>query len=72
MTPYGLWLFVLMDLGCMAALATVALTMLLCQTRIFCAMAYDGLLPEFFAKICCRTKSPWISIIISGRIPFAH
>ena len=50
----------------MAALTTVALTVLLSQTRIFFAMACDGLLPEFFAKICSRTKSPWISIIISG------
>lgn len=66
MTPYGLWLLILMDLCCMAASTSVALTVLLSQTRIFFAMACDGLLPEFFAKICSRTKSPWISIIISG------
>ena len=55
-----------MDLGAIAALATVALTVLLSQTRIIYAMANDGLLPPFFAKIHSRTKIPWISTIISG------
>jgi len=53
-----------MDLGAIAALATVALTMLLSQIRIFYAMANDGLLPPFFARI--RSHTPWISTIISG------
>jgi APA family basic amino acid/polyamine antiporter len=56
-----------MDLGAIASLATVALTMLLSQTRIFFAMAHDGLLPPFFAKIHRRTETPWISTIISGK-----
>jgi APA family basic amino acid/polyamine antiporter len=55
-----------MDLGAIASLTTVALTSLLAQTRIFYAMAHDGLLPPFFARIHSRTKVPWISIIISG------
>jgi APA family basic amino acid/polyamine antiporter len=59
-----------MDLGGIAALTTVALTMLLSQTRIFYAMAHDGLLPQFFATIHSRTKTPWISIIISGTYSF--
>ncbi|CAF1458652.1 unnamed protein product, partial [Rotaria sordida] len=65
-TPYGLWLSIIMDLGVIASLTTVALTDMLTQTRIFYAMAHDGLLPSFFAKIHKTTTTPWISIIISG------
>jgi APA family basic amino acid/polyamine antiporter len=59
-----------MDLGAIASLATVALTSLLSQTRIFYAMAHDGLLPAFFEKIYRRTETPWISTIISGKYCF--
>ena len=69
-TPYGLWLSILVDLGAIAALATVGLTVLLAQTRIFFAMATDGLLPKFFARISSRTKTPWICIVICGNIFF--
>jgi APA family basic amino acid/polyamine antiporter len=69
-TPYGLWLSILMDLGAIAGLTTVALTVLLSQTRIFYAMAHDGLLPPFFAKIHRSTETPWISTIISGTFIF--
>ncbi len=69
-TPYGLWLSILMDLGAIAGLTTVALTVLLSQTRIFYAMAHDGLLPPVFAKIHRSTETPWISTIISGRYIF--
>ncbi len=61
-----------MDLGGLAGLTTVALTMLLSQTRIFYAMAKDGLLPPIFAKIHSHTKTPWISIIISGTYRVLH
>jgi amino acid transporter len=66
-TPYGLWLSILMDLGAIAGLTTVALTVQLSQTRIFYAMAHDGLLPPFFARIHRSTETPWISTIVSGR-----
>jgi APA family basic amino acid/polyamine antiporter len=59
-----------MDLGAIISLTTVALTMLLSQTRIFYAMAHDGLLPPIFAKIHPRTKTPWLSTIISGTYTF--
>ena len=55
-----------MDLGAIASYTTVGLTVMLSQTRIFYAMAHDGLLPSFFIKIHKTTKTPWISIIISG------
>ncbi|CAF1080708.1 unnamed protein product [Adineta steineri] len=65
-TPYGVWLPALMDLGAIASLTTVALTVLLSQTRIFYAMAKDNLLPSFFAKTYFGTETPWVSTIISG------
>ncbi|CAF1080744.1 unnamed protein product [Adineta steineri] len=67
-TPYGLWLLIIMDLGAIAGVTTVALTILLPQTCIFYAMAHDGLLPPIFARIHSRTKTPWISILISGAV----
>jgi basic amino acid/polyamine antiporter, APA family len=60
-----------MDLGAIASLATVALVSLLGQTRIFFAMAQDGLLPSIFAKIHSHTKTPWASTVISGNNIFA-
>lgn len=56
-----------MSLGALAGLTTVALTMLLSQTRIFYAMAKDGLLPSVFSKIPkTKIQTPWISTLISG------
>ncbi|CAF3413685.1 unnamed protein product [Rotaria sp. Silwood1] len=69
-TPYGLWLSILINLGAIASLTTVALIGMLSQTWVFYAMAHDGLLPPFFAKIHKTTKTPWISIIISGDYSF--
>ncbi|CAF3979790.1 unnamed protein product [Rotaria sp. Silwood1] len=71
-TPYGLWLSILMNLGVIASLATVALTVMLSQTRIFYAMAHDGLLPPIFAKIHSQTTTPWVSILISGEQSFLY
>jgi len=56
-----------MNIGGIAGLTTVALIVLLSQTRIFYAMAHDGLLPPFFAKVHRRTETPWISTIITGK-----
>ena len=65
-TPYGIWLLILMDLGAIFSLATVAAIVLLSQTRIFYAMAKDGLLPSIFARINSNTITPWLSTIFSG------
>jgi len=64
---YGIWLEILLTLGAIASLTTVAITLLLAQTRIFYAMAHDGLLPPIFARIHTRTKTPWVSITICGK-----
>lgn len=65
-TPHGVWLPIVIDLGAIAGLTSVALVSLLGQSRVFYSMAHDGLLPEIFAKIHPRTKTPWISTIIIG------
>ncbi len=59
-------------LGAIAGLTTVTITVLLAQTRIFYAMAHDGLLPPIFARIHHRTLTPWVSIIICGRYSINH
>ncbi|CAF3890575.1 unnamed protein product, partial [Rotaria sp. Silwood1] len=65
-TPYGLWLSIFMDLGAIAGLTSVALSVMLSQTRIFYAMAHDGLLPPIFAKIHLQRATPWVYILIIG------
>jgi APA family basic amino acid/polyamine antiporter len=64
-TPFGIWLPILLTLGAIASLTTVAITVLLAQTRVFYAMAYDGLLPRIFARRS-DTMTPWVSTIICG------
>jgi APA family basic amino acid/polyamine antiporter len=59
-------------LGAIASLTTVTITILLAQSRIFYAMAHDGLLPPIFARIQKRTKTPWVSIIICGKYSINH
>ncbi|CAF0977278.1 unnamed protein product [Rotaria magnacalcarata] len=65
-TPYGLWLRIVMTLGGIASLTTVGMTAMLSQTRIFYAMAHDGLLPPLFCKLHSTRITPWISTLISG------
>ena len=62
----GRWVPILLTLGALIGVTTVAITFLLAQSRIFYAMAIDGLLPPFFARIHHRTLTPWISITICG------
>ncbi|CAF0746562.1 unnamed protein product [Rotaria sp. Silwood1] len=65
-TPYGRWLSILMNLGAIAALTSAALIGMLPQTRIFYAMARDGLLPPIFTKFHHQWRTPWVSILIIG------
>ncbi|CAF4173629.1 unnamed protein product, partial [Rotaria sordida] len=50
-TPYGLWLSIIMNLGAITSCTTVVLTMMLSQTRIFYAMAHDGVFCAVFSGI---------------------
>lgn len=76
-TPY-MWLKSLIKLAVLAGFSSVILVSLLGQSRIFYAMARDGLLPSFFANIHPAWRTPWLSNLIlmiivalfSGLIPF--
>lgn len=62
-TPYP-WLQWLIKLAILAGLTSVILVLLLGQSRIFYAMACDGLLPNIFAKLHPSFRTPWICNLI--------
>lgn len=56
------------SVGALAGLTTVMLVLFYGLSRIFLAMARDGLLPSFFAVVNPRTKTPARIIIFCGLI----
>ncbi|KAF9579600.1 Cationic amino acid transporter-1 [Lunasporangiospora selenospora] len=60
------WLVLVTELGALAATTSVILVLLIAQSRVFYAMANDGLIPRFFAKSHPRYKTPFVSTLISG------
>jgi APA family basic amino acid/polyamine antiporter len=60
------WAEVLVSLGAVAGITSVLLVMMLSQSRIFLAMARDGLLPQFFGAVHERFRTPWKSTILTG------
>ena len=52
--------------GGIAGMTTVILFQVYAQSRIFMAMARDGLLPKFFSKIHSKYHTPYICTIIIG------
>jgi len=58
----------LIGVGAIAGLTTVMLVMFYGQTRVFLAMARDGLMPHYFAHVSEVTKTPVRIIVISGII----
>jgi APA family basic amino acid/polyamine antiporter len=73
------WLRPIIKLAAIAGLSSVVLVMLMGQPRIFFSMAKDGLLPEIFAKVHPKFKTPYIStiltctvaLIIAGTLPIS-
>ncbi len=62
------WLAMIVDIGAIAGLASVVLVMIMAQPRIFYTMARDGLMPQAFAKVHPRFKTPYVATIITGSV----
>lgn len=62
------WAVFVITMAAVAGLVSVMLVMMLSQTRIFLAMAKDGLLPNFFSDIHPSFKTPWKSTLLVGGI----
>ncbi|MBI4323899.1 MAG: amino acid permease [Chloroflexi bacterium] len=60
------WMASLIKLGAIAGLSSVILVMLFGQSRVFFAMARDGLLPEFVNRVHPKFRTPWITSIVTG------
>jgi basic amino acid/polyamine antiporter, APA family len=60
------WLRKFIKIGAIAGLSSVILVLMLGQPRIFYSMAYDGLLPQVFARIHPRFHTPYVTSIVCG------
>jgi APA family basic amino acid/polyamine antiporter len=64
--PDTAWLAPYVNVGAVVGLASVVLVLLLGQSRIFYAMAKDGMIPPVFCEIHPRFKTPWRGSLITG------
>jgi APA family basic amino acid/polyamine antiporter len=62
------WLRPLVKIGAIAGLSSVVLVMLLGQPRIFYSMAKDGLLPQKFAAVHKKFRTPYVTTIVTGTV----
>ena len=60
------WAQALVSAGALAGMTSVLLVFQLGQPRIFMAMARDGLLPNYFARIHPRYRTPHVTTIWTG------
>jgi len=62
---YG-WFKMAVKIGAIAGLTSVILVLMFGQTRVFYAMARDGLIPGLFATVHKSFKTPWVNTLIVG------
>lgn len=60
------WAHLVVAVGALAGMTSVLLVFQLGQPRIFMAMARDRLLPDFFARLHPRYRTPFIPTILTG------
>lgn len=60
------WLVPLVNIGALFGLTSVALVLIYGQSRIFLAMASDGLLPPIFKRIHARSRTPVGGILVTA------
>jgi APA family basic amino acid/polyamine antiporter len=66
MGPAFAWFAILIKIGAVAGLTSVMLILTYGQTRVFFAMARDGLLPSIFSRLHASFRTPWIGTMILG------
>jgi basic amino acid/polyamine antiporter, APA family len=60
------WFAAIIKAGAIIGLTSVILVLMYGQTRIFYAMARDGLLPKVFARVHSKYQTPWINTLVVG------
>jgi APA family basic amino acid/polyamine antiporter len=66
MGPQWAWFAMTIKAGAIIGLTSVILVLMYGQTRIFYAMARDGLLPKVFSRVHPKFQTPWINTIVVG------
>ena len=66
MGPAYAWFAILIKVGAVAGLTSVMLILTYGQTRVFFAMARDGLLPTVFSTLHRKFRTPWIGTMLLG------
>jgi len=60
------WLAPFVNVGAIVGLASVVLVLILGQSRIFYAMAKDGMIPQLFCAVHPKFRTPWLGTLVTG------